>query len=117
MPEFIVDEAKDYPKILPSEDKQYELKTEYVKGWGGYYLKHYWKASKSNEWITKEDAHFIWDLADGDSRGYQKVKWDGYTLLFTPYSNYDDIVLRDIPYNIIENKDRILPEDRETEEI
>lgn len=107
MSQFKMDQAKDYPRVIFSEDKKYELKTEYEQGWGGYILKHYWKASKSTTWITKKDAYFMMDLADGDSHGYQRVRWKGHNLLFTPYSNWDDIVERDVFYDVKANSETI----------
>lgn len=109
----LLGKPEDYPKILYSEDKKYELKIEGIQGWGGYTLKYYWKAKESKDWITKEDAYLLINLADGDCHGYYKVYWKENILMFCPYSDYDDIFCDDIAYDVVENRDKILSQGNE----
>lgn len=95
--------AKKYPKTLISPNNEWEVKTECQIGWGGYYLRHYWKKIKDLEWLSNEKLFFIDDYADGDSHGYDKVKWKSShepILLFTPYSGYPDIILDDVEFDV-----------------
>lgn len=74
---------------------------------GGYTLIYYWKKVEDKEWITKEDAYFLCNYADGDVHGYYKARLDTDKIIFTRYSDYDDIIYEDIVYDTKENRDTI----------
>lgn len=82
----------NYPKIVQSEDEKYELKTEGIQGWGGYTLIYYRRRVEDKEWTTKEDAYFLCNCADGDVHGYYKARLDNDKIIFSQYSDYDDIL-------------------------
>ena len=74
---------------------------EYKDG-GGYTLVQYWKRVEDKEWTIKEDVYFLCNYADGDVHGYYKARLDNDKIIFSQYSDYDDIV-----YDTKENRDTI----------
>lgn len=93
----IKDKNKIKSEIIVSSSGMYELKIEFNTGAIGYNHTHSWKKVDEKKWRQHEDIFFGYNSIDGDSYGYEHIKWkeeeDKHILLLTSYCNWDDIVI------------------------